>query len=116
MITTKWSGGEETKEILCKSQDGVDALLKGMMDIFEIKTPHGAWIKLISKNEKELLVQYYEPAHEEIPPTINVYRAILTTNGLYSFMYSTKDVNGWNQDQMNFWANQLAALDLVDVS
>jgi len=116
MITSKYSGGEATKEFLCRSPTGVELLIQSLKN--RIEDVHGAWIKIIFQKASEFLVEFYEPAdsEEEKPASLHLHKIILSQNGLYSFYYSTRKISQFNSSDRQKWISAISQLNVIEHS
>jgi len=113
MLTSKYSGGEATREFLCRSSAGVDLLIQNLKH--RIEDVEGAWVKIIFQKPREFLVEFYEPATEEKPPSLHLHKIILSQHGLYSFFYSTRKTP-FSPSERQRWISAVSQFSVVEQS
>jgi hypothetical protein len=114
LITSKYSGGEATKEFLCRSpSQGVQFLIQSLKN--RIEEIEGAWIKIIDQKPREFLVEFFEPAADDKPASLHLHKIILSQHGLYSFYYSTRKFSQFESTDREKWKSAVSKFNVVEL-
>lgn len=108
LVTSRVYGSDQIRENVCGSPLGVSVMIQSLQNRITMKNSQGAWFKVVYREAREFLVEFFEPGTEATPPELNLYRAVLTHGGVYCFFYATRLVDQFAPESRNSWIDHLS--------